>query len=108
LEITVAAILLAARRDQGAVEPEVSESERRLHGDLAGVVQLMRRASHEARTAHLLACQRRREHQMIEGDEINRIRLEALDQAVEETWKAQMTTWIAFRDVANVPPQLFL
>jgi len=106
-EVTVANILGAAHEDEEVPEPEVSATERRQRGDLAGMVKLLRDAAAAARAAHSLAVQHRRAHPVIEGDEINRVQLEALDQAIEDTWKAEAQTRLAFRDVAAVPPALF-
>jgi hypothetical protein len=107
-EITVAAILAAGPSAEPVEEPKVSESERRLHGDCAPIVQLLREASCATRTAYILACKRRREHRVIQDDLINKVQTDALDAAVEETWRAKVDTWLAFQDVAAIPPQLFL
>jgi hypothetical protein len=106
-EITVAAILAADPSEDPVDEPKVSESERRLHGDCAPIVQLLREASYSTRAAYVLACKRRREHRVIQDDLINKVQTDALDAAVEETWKAKVDTWLAFQDVAAIPPQLF-
>ena len=106
-EITVAAILAADPSEESIEEPQVTESERRLHGDYAAIVQLLRNASYATRTAHALACQRRRAHRVVEDDLINQVQTDALDAAVEETWKAKVDTWLAFQDVAAIPPRLF-
>jgi hypothetical protein len=66
-EITVAAILAADPREDPVEEPTVTESERRLHGDCAPIVQLLREASCSTRTAYILACKRRREHRASRG-----------------------------------------
>jgi hypothetical protein len=104
-ELTVAAVLLAGQGQ--AVEPEVSELERRRYGDLACVVRELRLASTATRNAHLLACKRRRAHRPCFDAGINRVQVGALDLAVEETWRARVDTWRALEDVAGMLPQLF-
>ena len=106
-ELTVAAILRADPIRDDVQEPDVPESERRLHGDFAAVVHLLRVASASTRTAHALACKRRAAHVIVQDDLINKVQIEALDLAVEETWKAKVDAWLAFQDVAAIPPQLF-
>jgi hypothetical protein len=107
-ELTVAAILLADRSQGEAVEPAVSTAERRRYGELAPVVQLLRLASTSTRNAHLLACRTRRGHRIASDAGIDRVQVEALDQAVEETWRAKVESERAFRDVAAMRPQLFM
>jgi hypothetical protein len=105
--LTVAAILTAAPNQEAeAREPETSVSERRLHGDLAGIVKLLREASSAAEDAYALAC-RHRKALPAPKDPIGRVRADALDQAVEQTWKAKAQTRLAFLDAASIPPQLF-
>jgi hypothetical protein len=107
LDLTVAAILAASPGQPQAQEPEVTEDDRRLHGDLAGVVHLLREASTATRDAHALACKHRRDHRVLQDDGVNKVQIQALDQAVEDTWKAKAEAWIAYQDVAAVPPALF-
>ena len=105
--LTVAAILTAAPSQEAeAVEPETTVSERRLHGDLAGIVKLLREASMAAEDAYALAC-RRRKSLPTRKDPIGRVQADALDQAVEQTWKAKAETRLAFQDAAAIPPRLF-
>lgn len=105
--LTVAAILTAEpAREAEATEPETTISERRLHGDLAGIVKLLREASGATEDAYALACRRRRTLPM-RKDSIGRVQANALDQAVEQTWKAKAETRLAFQDAAAIPPRLF-
>lgn len=107
LGLTVAQIITAGDiAEAEATEPETTASERRLHGDLAGVVKLLREASSATEDAFALVARRRKSLPRKQG-KISKVQHEALDLATEQTWKAKAETRVAFQDVAAIPPQLF-
>ncbi len=105
--LTVAGILTAGPvLEAETIEPETTSPERRLHGDLAGVVKLLREASSATEEAFALASRRRKAMSRPKG-RLERLQTEALNQAVEQAWRAKAETRLAFQDVAAIPPQLF-
>jgi hypothetical protein len=79
--------------------------ELRSQSDLAGIAHLLEQTLSTASTAHAIALRRRGAHPVL-GDRINSLQVEALDQLVESTGKAEDAAERALRDTVAATPML--
>lgn len=80
--------------------------ERYVQADLAGMVHLLEQTYSTARSAHLIACRRRRQHPVL-GDPINTVQIAALDRIVASTKDAEECSKLALQDAVAASPRLF-